>query len=141
MERTHADFRMRREMLGLSQADVADALGVAQRTVRRWESPDEGRAPGFAWEWLEEMAETFEAMCDAAIEALDDAPGTAVLDVTYYRSQDEYDRLGRDEGYYGMVNAATREVCKAAEERGIRCRAVFPEEATGAVEMARELTR
>lgn len=140
-QRAHADFRMRRETLGLSQADVADALGITQRSVQRWEKADGIAAPAFAWEWLDEQAELFSDMLTAAAEALDGAPEGAVLGVTYYRSQSEYDELGRDPGYYGMVNAVTREVCKVAEGRGIQCHAVFPEEATGAVGLAQKLTR
>ena len=140
-EKTRADFRMLRETLGLSCADVADALGVVQRSVNRWEKPGEYGAPDFAWAWLYEMQDRFEAMVDAGCAALDGVPGGATLQVAYYRTQREYDEHGRDQGYFGMVNAATREVVIEAHARGMRVTAMFPEEAAGALQEARERTR
>ena len=35
-----AEFRAMREQVGLSQADVADTLGVNVRSVKRWEDPE-----------------------------------------------------------------------------------------------------
>ncbi len=140
-QRTHADFRMQREELGLSQADAADALGVTQRSVQRWEKPGGAKPPAFAWEWLDGMCELFADMLTAASQALDGAPDGTLVGATYYRSQGEYERHGRDGGYFGMANAVTREVCRVARGRGIECHAVFPEEADGAVALARDLTR
>lgn len=140
-EKTHADFRMLREAMGLSCADVADALGITQRSVQRWEKPGEYGAPDFAWAWLYEMQNRFDAMVDAGIAALDGTPSGAILQVAYYRTQHEYDEHGRDEGYYGMVNAATREVVIEAQARGMQVTAMFPEEAAGALQEARERTR
>jgi DNA-binding transcriptional regulator YiaG len=39
MDRTKAEFRAIRETVGMTQGMLADALGVEQRSVRRWESP------------------------------------------------------------------------------------------------------
>lgn len=140
-ERTHADFRMLRERLGLSCADVADGLGITKRSVQRWENPAEYGAPEFAWEWLDEMARAFASMVEAGAAALDGAPEGAALQVSYYRTQREYDEHGRDAGYYGMVNAATREVARIARERGMQVTAMFPDEAAGALREAQERTR
>ena len=140
-EKTHADFRMLREGIGLSQADVADALDVTQRSVQRWEKPGEYGAPDFAWAWLYEMQDLFASMVEAGTASLDGAPDGAALQVAYYRSQREHDEHGRDDGYYGMVNAATREVVRIARDRGIEVTAMFPEEATGALESAQRETR
>lgn len=140
-EKTHADFRMLREGIGLSQADVADALDVTQRSVQRWEKPGEYGAPDFAWAWLYEMRDLFASMVEAGAASLDGAPDGATLQVAYYRSQREYDEHGRDQGYYGMVNAATREVVIEAQARGMQVTAMFPEEAAGTLEVAQLETR
>lgn len=39
MARGKADFRARREMLGLTQQDVADALNANVKTIKNWENP------------------------------------------------------------------------------------------------------
>lgn len=123
--RTHAGFRALRESIGLSQSDVADVAGVQERTVRRWEAPGNAIAPADAWHDLERMRETFRAGVSAALsqvaEITDEAgrpPRTVAL--SYYRSQSEYDELGRDDGPYGFRNAMTREVARRLEHDGLR---------------------
>lgn len=74
---TDAEFRMVREYLGLDQDWVADQLGVAERTVRRWEAgtspvPSGVRAQMTAWE-----AETARAV-GLYVEELLDAPRPGV---------------------------------------------------------------
>ena len=43
MERTKADFKALRERVGLSQHDVADAIMVSIKTIKRWENPSVDR--------------------------------------------------------------------------------------------------
>lgn len=140
-EKTHADFRMLREEMGLTCADVADALSITQRSVQRWEKPGEYGAPDFAWAWLYEMQDLFASMVEAGTAAMNGAPEGAALQVAYYRTQREYDEHGRDAGYYGMVNAATREVAKKARKRGLQVTATFPDEKSVAVAAAKHMTR
>ena len=40
-----AEFRAMREMVGMTQATLADALGVEVRSVKRWESPSAPQVP------------------------------------------------------------------------------------------------
>lgn len=130
---THAEFRARREAIGLSQRDVAEAMGVQERSARRWEAPGNYLAPDDAWEWLERMEATYAKGVAAALaqvaDIAEDAGGLPeTVALTYYRSQREYDELGRDEGPYGFRNAMTREVGRKLRERGIKAVIAFTDE-------------
>lgn len=128
--RTHAEFRAQRESLGLSQPDVAEALGVQKRTVRRWEQPGCYLAPEEAWEWLDEMADLFERGVHAAmdqVEKVAEQAGKAPKSVsmTYYRNQEQYDEFGIDDGPYGFRNAITRETAKRMRAKGYEVQIAF----------------
>ena len=125
-ERTKADFAALRETVGLTQANLADDLGVNPRSVRRWEQPgQEGyEPPAEAWEVLDRYADLRRQMVDHARETVMQAgermggqPGQVVL--TYYRSQEQYDDLGRDEGWYGVANANARAVASELAHYGV----------------------
>lgn len=52
-ERTKAEFRALREMVGVTQQSLADRLGVKILSVKRWELPNRPQqAPDRAWELL-----------------------------------------------------------------------------------------
>ena len=134
-ERTKADFAALRETVGLTQANLADDLGVNPRSVRRWEQPgQEGyEPPAEAWEVLDRYADLRRQMVDHARETVMRAgermggqPGQAVL--TYYRSQEQYDDLGRDEGWYGVANANARAVAAELAHYGVRACFRYPGE-------------
>lgn len=127
---TKADFRAIRETIGLTQGDVAKALGVAPRTVKRWEHPDWQEPPEDAWEWLLGMLERHDAAVDAmvdrilAIVAKRGAP--EVVAITYFRDQSQYDACGRDDGPYGFVNSIAREVALDLAGEGIETEFRYP---------------
>lgn len=134
-ERTKADFAALRETVGLTQANLADDLGVNPRSVRRWEQPgQEGyEPPAEAWEVLDRYADLRRQMVDHARETVMQAgermggqPGQVVL--TYYRSQEQYDDLGRDEGWYGVANANARAVAAELAHYGVRACFRYPGE-------------
>lgn len=134
-ERTKADFAALRETVGLTQANLADELGVNPRSVRRWEQPgQEGyEPPAEAWEVLDRYADLRRRMVDHARETVMQAgermggqPGQVVL--TYYRSQEQYDDLGRDEGWYGVANANARAVAAELAHYGVRACFRYPGE-------------
>lgn len=134
-ERTKADFAALRETVGLTQANLADDLGVNPRSVRRWEQPgQEGyEPPAEAWEVLDRYADLRRQMVDHARETVMQAgermggqPGQVVL--TYYRSQEQYDDLGRDEGWYGVANANARAVASELAHYGVTACFRYPEE-------------
>ena len=108
MEKSKANFRAIREMCGLSQQDVANAADVRVLSVKRWENPSHpAEPPDDVWKWLRACLATQADTVDAAVSAAMANPGAGVQ-VTYYRSQEQYDLLGRDPGPYGMANANTR---------------------------------
>lgn len=134
-ERTKADFAALRETVGLTQANLADDLGVNPRSVRRWEQPgQEGyEPPAEAWEVLDRYADLRRQMVDHARETVMQAgermggqPGQVVL--TYYRSQEQYDDLGRDEGWYGVANANARAVASELAHYDVAACFRYPEE-------------
>lgn len=50
------------------------------------------------------------------------------VDLLYYRSQEHYDRYGRDKGDYAIVNARSREIAAILEAQGIEARFRYPED-------------
>lgn len=128
---TKADFRATRETIGLTQGDVAKALGVALRTVKRWEHPDWQEPPDDAWEWLLDMHDRHDAAVDAMVDkamALVREHGPEVVSITYYREQSQYDALGRDDGPYGFVNSIAREVALDLNGEGIETEFRYPDD-------------
>lgn len=133
--RTKADFRALRERVGLSQLALADYLGVSTRTVKRWESPDWSDPPADAWGLLDEALARQDAIVDAAIDAAVDAAsrtgaGSGMgVELSYFRGQAHMIESGRDDGYFGMSNAAARRVAEELRRLGFKPRFSYPEEA------------
>lgn len=134
-ERTKADFAALRESVGLTQANLADDLGVQARSVRRWEQPgQEGyEPPADAWDMLDSYADLQRQVVDHARETVmrtgEEAghqPDQVVL--TYWRSQEQYDELGRDEGWYGVANANARAAAAELARYGFKVRFAYPGE-------------
>lgn len=143
MERTKAQFRAYRESLGLSQHDVAEALGVQERSVRRWEQPGYYAPPAGAWEWLDGMQRLHDTMVGGSMgtvrELAEEAgknPGS--VSMFYWRNQEECDLHARDRAPYGFLNAVTREVTRQLKAEGIEARLQFREEADEALGKAVE---
>lgn len=108
MEKNKASFRAVREMLGMSQQDVADAFGVNVKSVKRWENPGNGwEPPDAVWSHVLDLLDVQAETVDMAVSAALANPGGAVQ-ITYYRTQRQFDAMGRDEGPYGMANANSR---------------------------------
>lgn len=130
MTRGKADFKARREALGLTQHDVAAAAGVTVTSVKRWERPGCPEPPADVWEWVEGL----EAMQEAAVEqavsaAVASAPPKGRVQITYYRSQEQYDALGRDEGPCGMANANARLAAWRLRALGYEVGFAYPDDA------------
>lgn len=117
--------------IGLTQGDVAKALGVSLRTVKRWEHPDWQEPPEDAWEWLLGMLERHDATVDAMVDRALAAAVMGDLDVvaiTYYREQSQYDAHGRDPGPYGFANSVAREVALDLNDEGIETEFRYPDD-------------
>lgn len=128
-----AAFRAARERCGISQKMLADRFGNAVLTVKRWEKPGEADPPADAQAWLESMltqhVEAVEAALDA-VNGIEEVQGNPPdhVDLLYYRSQEHYDRYGRDKGDYAIVNARSREISAILEAQGIEARFRYPED-------------
>lgn len=120
-----ATFKALREHAGLSHAALADMLGVAERSAKRWEEP---RYPGppedacrIVWEARQRQLE----MADYALEAAE-AAGTESVRLNYYRTQAEYDAHGRDAGDFRQANANARAAADALETMGYEVVYFYP---------------
>lgn len=129
-----ASFRAERERLGLTQQNISDALGVNIQTVKRWERLDEAEVPGDVWDYIDQMAGKRDTMIDGMVDSLGrilamtgELPETVRL--TYFRSQSDYDQHGRDEGYYGFINSATRKAAELMQEKySVEVEYIYPQE-------------
>lgn len=114
--RTGADFRMLRDMLGVSQQWVAGQVGVTKLTVLTWEDPHEFALPSRkAWDLLEGMWCQADGMAarlvgvagEAAKAAEEEGRSPAMLLLPYWRNKADYLSSGRD-GCMEVENLATR---------------------------------
>lgn len=131
MQTTCAEVKALRESVGLSQADLADLAGVTVRSVRRWER--DITPPEDVLELLERYVIRKAKAVEAAIETVEritEQMGRApdLVPMTYYRSQAEYDELGRDPGPVGVANANARAVADALMARGVAVEFRYPDE-------------
>lgn len=135
MARGKADFKAQRERLGLSQQDVADALGINIKTVKNWENPRQTRyrISDAAWEYLDRAADVQAqqvAYACSVVEKRIDELGRepAVVTITYYRDQATYDRFGREAGPFGQANANARAIASELERMGIQVEFRYPDD-------------
>ena len=126
--RTKQEFKALREQVGMSQADLAFALYVSERSVKRWESVKykEYNAPKDAWDILDnalklqrQVVATALGQVEEAAQTIGDYPESVKL--VYWTSQEEYDKLHcvDDGGDWRQANATARVVSYALSERGI----------------------
>lgn len=124
-----ADFKARREALGLSQANVADEADVTVTSVKRWERPGFPEPPEDVWHWIE--------LCEQAQhEAVEAAVSAAIVNgkqvqINYYRSQEQFDECGRDSGPFGMANASSRLVAARLKALKIDVDFSYPDDVLG----------
>lgn len=133
MTLSKAQFREIRERCGISQQMLASKAGVKVLSVKRWEKPGEAEPPADVQAWLESMLTQHVEAVEAALDAVDEMTKTqghapSHVDLLYYRSQEHYDRYGRDKGDYAIVNARSREIAAILEAQGIEARSKYPED-------------
>ena len=128
MNRTKANFRAIREIVGLSQADVADMAGVSVTAVKRWEHPDGHKPPSDVWEQLEGLLEAHRAYVEGVYDLVNQNAQSTHVTIPYYRSQAEYDELGRDPGNYSIVNARARAIWQMLDYDGMDVEFIAPDE-------------
>lgn len=109
-ERTKTLFHALRDMAGLDGETLAGMLGLSgPQWIHRWERDGQQDPPLDAWQTVENAARQHWEMVDAILHRVhgqDLTEGTRI-DLTYYRSQAEHDRYGRDRGPYRQVNAVS----------------------------------
>lgn len=131
MQRKCAEVKAMREMIGMSQTDFAEVMGVTRRQAIRWER--DTTPPARACETLERYVMRKAKAVESALETVErvtDQMGHApdLVPITYYRNQAEYDELGRDEGPYAVANTNARAVAEALMARGIAVEFRYPDE-------------
>lgn len=127
MEHTKAAFRAEREMVGMTQTQVADALGVEVRSVKRWERPDYPKLPPQdAWDVLDAAKADQDSLVGAALDSLDRIhhdTGSYPSDywLVYWTSQDQWDsyHVGPAKLDWRMANANNRRLASVLMDMGI----------------------
>lgn len=134
---TPADFRACREGIGLTQIDIAGECHVRVLQVKRWEK-GEAAIPMDAWETLSDWMDRFDSAVETAIAVAQTRAAVhgeiGTVELTYYRTQADYDEHGRDKGPFGFVNAVTRKVADELEAMGADIRFVYPEDRMAALD-------
>lgn len=118
MKNPSAEFRALRELFGLTQNNIGDALGRTRMTVKYWENPDCGtNPPDIAWKYMEErkalQIERIGKILEKAEEnATVGEDGKKTARLLIYRDQAHYDvNNEKDPEIFGAANAAA---CTAA---------------------------
>lgn len=127
MGKSKADFRARREALGLTQQDVALAADVSVTSAKKWERPGCTEPPEDVWAWIEGCERLQKEVVDAAASVAI-ARGRGPVQITYYRTQEQYDALGREPGPYGVANANARLVAHRLRSLGYEVDFAYPDD-------------
>lgn len=129
---TAANFRAMREICGVTQQQVADAMDVRVLTVKRWEK-SEAAVPEDALEWMRSAAvEHTDGVRTEVGEVMASAePGESVC-LEYYRTQEQCDMAaaltGSDAGPYQFVNAVRRSAAERLVDMGYLVSFAYPDE-------------
>lgn len=122
-------LRATREIVGMSQQEVADAVGVRVLTVKRWEKQGFPEPPEDVCQWMLAARENHDQAVDEMVAALGRGK-RAVID--FYRSQEDCDReFGGTEGAgvpYGYRNAIARSAAERLCLAGVDVVWRYPDE-------------
>ena len=153
MLRTKAGFRRLRIQVGFTQVALAAAVGIKSgmqhgtidAIVKDWENPGSPREiPEKVWEFLFAMRKRQRDDAAKYVEALVQMHHdvSAPIELTYYRTQPQYEKYSKRSGDCGVYDAMIRLVGDGLEKRGYAVRYVYPEkdipEATETMEEAME---
>ena len=127
-----ADFRALREVCGVTQQQVAEAMGVRVRAVKRWES-GEVKLPQDAIGWMRRAAcaHTEDVRVEVE-ESVREVPDGAAVCLPYYRTQEQVDLAaeaqGVEPGPYQYINAVYRSVGERLIGLGYKVSFRYPDE-------------
>lgn len=107
--------------------------GVTMLTVKKWEKLNGSNIPADVQDLMHSLEARFDEGVEATLSALvsvieDEGGNRDAVEITYYRSQDDYSIAGVDESPFGYVNAMSRAVAARLIDVGIRVAFVYPEE-------------
>lgn len=131
MHRSRAQFRANRLRVGLSQLEVARKVHCSVETVKKWEKPNGFPPSAAAWDYLEAVLALHVEAVESAVNAVHEQ-GKALghrpefIQLTLWRSQKEYNSMGRDAGNVHIVNARVMEVAAVLESQGYEVRFRYP---------------
>ena len=122
MIRTPASFKALREGVGYSQAELADVLGVSERSVKRWEqTATDHLAPDEAWELLEDTKAKQDSTVESTLGLVDVMTSTGrshPVELPYWKSAEHYAQW-MDGGSWLVANATARKVAEGLDARGV----------------------
>jgi transcriptional regulator with XRE-family HTH domain len=127
--RSKADFKALRDLLGVTQREIADACAVTPLTVKNWENPGEMFPPSRqAWQWLEDQWREASRRADETVGLARDAGagrrGPVIL--TYWRDGAQYRRAHATVSWR-FENAVTRITAERLRAAGIEASIMFAE--------------
>lgn len=122
-DRTPANFRVLRDMIGFKQDEFADIVGVDRSAVRRWDSGKEA-IPDSAWRALEGLVDDHFALVEDLVSrsGMLTSPDEPVK-IPYYRSYNDF----TGEGDWQSADTAARAAAERLLELGYRVEFVYPQ--------------
>lgn len=118
-EMNAATFRAIRETIGMSQRTVAEGLEVTEQAVRYWERGLRP-VPNSVADWIEQQLDYHNVAVEETLAATHELINDSgcEIDLSYFRTQEEYDEYGRDKGDFGIVNARARAIAERLRPKG-----------------------
>lgn len=119
---TRADFRAKRESLGMTVHDVALALNIDERNINRWERglPGKDAMPAdFAWRLLDDYEALFGPTVDLIYsDAIAEQGDEDEIVLRYWRTQTEFSDAAGENRSFAFRNACTRAAARRLRDDG-----------------------
>ncbi|WP_018142391.1 helix-turn-helix domain-containing protein [Alloscardovia criceti] len=121
--RSKADFKALRELVGLTQFELAEALHLEVRQIKRYEHPKGYQPTTKAWHFLDKLLVEQDKIVKRSISIVKEVEELhgkqSVIKIPYYRNQAEYEEHnGQGWGFYSAENATARATANALRLMG-----------------------